>query len=528
MGNLNTVEAFIVGIEDGTTLLKLYLERLRRTPDNGAYQAAVCDHIGEVLRSVQRLRQDLSGVRRADGENDGPLDGLHTVENLEILGEAVNVAALRIADNTLPASDAVLDAMLQATACFVEVAKSLYHAAAPSDRISSSLSRRIVERLRGILSPPDPAGSFHPTGEVFGRITTEFSIGGDEGQDPFDDLTTDIDFFDDVIGGLDEAFDFMEGKAEQPPAESPTAKTSKSVVLDREASAPTAFGLNSFSDELRDLFANIAAGYVQPVKEFVADLRRGNISLDWVEVCRPSVKSIARASESMEFLELSERLTAFDALLAEGPRETETSRRQQEWRGRVLRAYADLESFLPQTFRISDAAASSSEGIIINALLKQIQGVGRGTIRRLFAAGMTSVAAYATASPTDLAAAGVKPALAARICECMRDYKSRQDATRPTPAADDARWLALAKLVEELKRQQFLFKQATLEEWYRRGDSSSRKKECRKERQRVMWQVSVELAELGQEAFLQEIKNLVFDQRISRLERLLRGKTHPD
>jgi hypothetical protein len=43
-----------------------------------------------------------------------------------------------------------------------------------------------------------------------------------------------------------------------------------------------------------------------------------------------------------------------------------------------------------------------------------------------------------------------------------------------------------------------------------------------------MWQVSVELAELGQEAFLQEIKNLVFDQRISRLERLLRGKTRPD
>lgn len=506
MSHHSSLEAFIVDIEDSTTLLKLYIDRLRRSPGNLSYHLSVCEHTDEILNAVRDLRRNLSSVSPSISVG---------VAGLEELADAANTMGLRMAGLPIEEHGTILDTLAQATACLVDIMKSLSD---PVKTLDLSVSRHVTTRLRALADPSGAVSDpFRPTGEFARRITTELSFGGHE--DPFDDLTMDADFFDDVIDSLEGAFD---AAAESTPIFGSTAGggdlSLSSLVIGTASGESPAFGVESLNDELRELFAGIAAGYMQPVKEFIGELRRGNFSREWLDVCRPAVTSIIRASESMEFTALTRRLVAFDKLLAAGHREGENRKLARQWKLQVLVTYADLEEFLPRTFLIPPTEVSS-EGIIINSLLKQVKGVGQGTIKKLFAAGMSNLDAYRNASPGDLAAAaGIKKHLADRICERFRDYgtESREN------SGILSRVTELAEAVSALKQTQFKFKQATLDEWYRRADSAE-KRRCRKERQMAMWRINVLLAESGEVEFLQEIKNLIFDKRIDRLQELVEG-----
>lgn len=506
MSHQSSLESFIVDIEDSTTLLKLYIDRLRRSPGNLSYHLSVCEHTDEILNAVRDLRRNLANVSPSIGVG---------ISGLEELADAANTLGLRMASLPIEEHGTILDTLAQATACFVDIMKSLSD---PVKTLDLSVSRHVTTRLKALS---DPAGMisdpYRPTGEFARRITTELSFGGHE--DPFDDLTMDADFFDDVIDSLEGAFD---AAAESTPIFSgPGADggTISSLILGTSSGEAPAFGVESVTEELRDLFAGIAAGYIQPVKEFITELRRGNFSREWLEVCRPAIANIIRAADSMDFQALSKRLTTFDKLLAGGAREGENRKLAKQWKLQVLVAYTELEEFLPATFLIPSTPVSP-EGIIINSLLKQVKGVGQGTIKKVFAAGMTSLANYATATPGDLAAAaGIKKHLAERICERFRQYGEESPRT-----AAELRLSQLTEAVADLKRKQFDFKRATLDEWYRRADSAE-KRRCRKERQAAMWRINVLLAEAGEVDFLNEIKNLIFDKRIERLQEMVDSLT---
>jgi hypothetical protein len=128
---------------------------------------------------------------------------------------------------------------------------------------------------------------------------------------------------------------------------------------------------------------------------------------------------------------------------------------------------------------------------------------------------MSRLESYTTGLPSDIAlAAGIKRTLAERICQRIDAYLRARETT------DTAGPQRLLGLVEELKQRQFEFKRATLEEWYRRTDSTE-KKRCRKARQETMWRINIALVELEQLDVLHEIRNAVFDKRIRRLEELV-------
>jgi hypothetical protein len=157
---------------------------------------------------------------------------------------------------------------------------------------------------------------------------------------------------------------------------------------------------------------------------------------------------------------------------------------------------------------------AESESIILNSLLKQIKGVGRVTIGRLFSAGLVSLESFYLAEPGDLAAAsGIKVALAERICERFRNYRSVAEL-----ASDRGHVVRrLEQLVDELRSAQFEFKKATLEEWYTHAPSRAKAK-SRRTRQQTMWKINVALAELGELVLLRALKDEVYDKRLERLE----------
>ncbi|MFQ3582241.1 MAG: hypothetical protein SNJ67_02170 [Chloracidobacterium sp.] len=485
MDRFTTLEAFVVGVEDHTTLLKLYLERVRRAPHNPAYFLAVCEHTDELLTAVRELRRAPSGL---------PEHLMEGIEALLALAEAAADLALRLASFGPERQTAALDGLVQSTACFVDVVRAFSDSSRPVD---VSLARQLTQRLHGLLTVVPPSMPSPTTTQSARRITTEVTFDGNE--DPFDDLAVDIDddFLDDVIGSLEGAFDAVVHPTSEFALPEGAWRTDAT-----EAGVP---------DEVRQLFTDIAAGYIQPIKDFIVELRKGSFARDWLEACRPAVVNLRRASASIDFIDLSGRLERFEAALLQDRSEGDRRRYGRHWKLRVLSAYADLEEYLPSAFFIPMAEASS-ESIVVTTLLKQVEGVGQRTIQKLFAAGMSRIESYTTGLPSDIAlAAGIKRVLAERICARFRDHLR----TRESSDADlETRFLGL---VEELKQRQFEFKRATLEAWYRRTDSTE-KKHCRKLRQQVMWQINIVLVELEQLDVLHEIRNAVFDKRIRRLE----------
>lgn len=347
MDRFTSLEAFVVGVEDHTTLLRLYLERLRRAPHNPAYHLAVCEHTDELLTAVRELHRDQNNLSPHTREG---------VEALLSLAEAGAALALRLASFAPEQQTSALDGLTQATTCFVDMVRTM------SDTgrvIEVSLTHQITQRLQGFLAAPLSATP--DTNQQTRRITTEVTFDGNE--DPFDDLAVDLDddFLDDVIGSLEGAFDAA------------THPTSEFALPEGVWQSETEPGVPA---EVRQLFADIATGYVQPIKDFITELRKGAFARDWLEACRPAVVNLRRASQSIAFTDLSIRLERLEAVLLQDHSEGDRRRYGRHWKLRVLSAYADLEDYLPATFFIPPAP-TSSESIVLTTLLKQVEGVGQ-------------------------------------------------------------------------------------------------------------------------------------------------------
>jgi hypothetical protein len=51
--------------------------------------------------------------------------------------------------------------------------------------------------------------------------------------------------------------------------------------------------------EMRALFAQLASSHARPVRDLIIDLKAGEASQRWAELCRPSVKSLSLAAKKL-------------------------------------------------------------------------------------------------------------------------------------------------------------------------------------------------------------------------------------
>ncbi|HSE33860.1 MAG TPA: hypothetical protein VLA93_19975, partial [Pyrinomonadaceae bacterium] len=67
---------------------------------------------------------------------------------------------------------------------------------------------------------------------------------------------------------------------------------------------------------VEQLFADIAANYARPIKNFMFELKRGTATKDWIEICRPAMQGITRAAEGMGLRQAAQRMMDFEAALS--------------------------------------------------------------------------------------------------------------------------------------------------------------------------------------------------------------------
>jgi hypothetical protein len=488
------LDALVVDVEDSTTLLKLYIGRLMKAPARSTFYPALVEHASEISEAVVSLGESQPGrdhlgriasvLRAVAAEFDDEHPA--TLERILALQEGVDLL------------EAQLDHMVR----FEE-------GGAPEVLASLERLEASVGAVRPLAAPATRGGSAPETYE----------------EDPFDEFALTDEFLDELVDGFDAALDASVAPHGPAPAATAPESPSAPVVASFDPSVvePGPVRLSAAEEgALRELFAQIASGYVGPITDFVGKLRVGPVTAAWVDLCLPAVASMARASASMGYGSVKQALTDFGSLLEQvrsGARVVDG-----DDRARVLAAYQRLAELLPPAFPIVAAdPGAESESIILNSLLKQIKGVGRITIARLFAAGLVSLEAYDVADPGDLAAAaGLRLGLATAICERFREYREASQLAADAEQAAER----LEALVAELRTTQFDFKKATLEEWYTHEPSRAKAK-ARRARQQCMWKINVAIAELGEVDFLNSIKDEIYDKRLARLDEFVRERRAP-
>ncbi len=260
------------------------------------------------------------------------------------------------------------------------------------------------------------------------------------------------------------------------------------------------------------LFADIAANYARPIKNFIFELKRGTATKDWIEICRPAMHGITRAAEGMGLKEAAMRMVDFETALGLA-QNGEDRVLVGDVRDLLLLCYEDLIKVMPQAFVLGEEE-QQREGIIIDSLLKQIPDVGRVTIDKLYRAGLTSLATLYLAKRDDLAVAtGIPAQLSERICEKFQAYKKRLE--NSSRDLNDSRE-RLAMLLDELRMHHEGYQQAS-----EKPSASEDKRACREQRQSCVLWINVLLAEIGELDLINELEKLSFERRIKRLEEYL-------
>jgi hypothetical protein len=305
-------------------------------------------------------------------------------------------------------------------------------------------------------------------------------------------------FLDEVVEAFDEAFEAaFPDKVDQPVNDSVTAGQDEVAV--------------------QELFRNIAAAYALPLKNFVFELQRHTATKDSIEFCRPILRSISSAADSVNLPETVKRMTEFDTALSLGQTSSDHLLKG-ETRQQILASYELLAEVLPEAFRM-DGEAQQRGDIIIQSLLPQVPGIGCITFEKLYQAGLGSLDMLFLANREDLAAVtAIAPELCESICNKVQKYRAEAEA-RARPPAQSGYRSRLVELVNELRHQM------NTEKVKREAGSDTPAVDARRRRlrrrQQCFLEINVTLAELGELAFINQLKKLSFKQRLQVLDEYL-------
>ncbi|MBX3226924.1 MAG: hypothetical protein KIT84_40750 [Labilithrix sp.] len=263
---------------------------------------------------------------------------------------------------------------------------------------------------------------------------------------------------------------------------------------------------------VRELFSELAANHMRHVRDFMIDVKWGEVTRDWIHICLPPVRTLRRAAERLELAELE---VALGKLAIELDRSNEAGGQMLDSveKQRLLETYNALVDILPQAFAL-DRDKTQREAVIVQALLLQIPDVRKVTIDKLHAAGLTSLTVLFEANANDIShVAGIPLEVATRIVERVDAYRNELKASSPTDAraAERERLAALAK---ELKTHHDGYEDAA-NGWG--SDAKAKKREHFKGREEAWLEISVLLARFGEVDRLQGIEKVPFAQRITQL-----------
>jgi hypothetical protein len=267
--------------------------------------------------------------------------------------------------------------------------------------------------------------------------------------------------------------------------------------------------------EVRALFEQVLIANARPVRELGIELSWGDLPKLWIDVAIPTLSSLSSAARQLELSSLANSLDAF-ARACEAARAGGSDLVEGSTRTTLLSEYERLIEAHRPAFELRDERVLR-EGVIVQSVLRQVRDVGKVTLDKLFAAGLTSLEAYRLAKPGDIATTtGIPIELATRIADRFHAYRIEAASWRPTDDRRDERAL-LSQLARELQALQVDLDAAS------RGwttESVAKKRRLTAQRGETLLRAQVVLAHLGETKRLAELERAPIAAKIALLEEL--------
>jgi hypothetical protein len=278
-----------------------------------------------------------------------------------------------------------------------------------------------------------------------------------------------------------------------------------------QSDAPPPRGGNEADQaEMAELFRQIAATYLAPIRDFMVALdMEESVPREWLEMCTPAVASLARSAQSSGLVELSLALSELEQAFLRAERGFAGGLVEAD-REALTNAYRKLVDLLPLAFNVEEER-DRREPIIVQSLLRQVPDVRKVALDKLYAAGLTTLRMYYVAKPADISeAAGLPLALARRIVQRFAEYKRGLAAMAPSEdrSAEHARLEKLRARLELHHRD--------LEE-KAAGQSAKDRSRMRQARSDTMLEINVLLARLGEIGLVERLERLPFQRKVAEL-----------
>ncbi|MEM6993776.1 MAG: hypothetical protein AAF721_24895, partial [Myxococcota bacterium] len=266
-------------------------------------------------------------------------------------------------------------------------------------------------------------------------------------------------------------------------------------------------------NEIRRLFAEIAAHHAAQLRDFFLELSLSPTSKQWGDICAPALTSIRRAASGIANAPVEKALGRLEKALDSSRRGSETLI-GGESRDQLLAAFGQLTELLPEAFDLKGHRARR-DPVIVHTLLEQVPGMSTLATDRIYAAGLSSLDAFYDARPSDLAATtGVSEELCAAVVARFAEYRKGR-AERAEHAEHDAERKRLKAIVDDVRKLQEAFREAEMQE---RGRE---KRKLRAQRGQLLQNINLALAHLGQVALIEEIARIPVDAKLKRVDRYL-------
>lgn len=474
MEDLKAIEEFVVNTDDIRNLIDIYSARIKAYPDNRSYYKALALQCGEYYLASKNL-------------------GISSINDIVLL--LFQVAKL-LEEKGVTAEARMMENFTAEIHNIGQYIRNWFKEPGKPFRYESEaipLLRNYIRQLQRMpVHPPEPNGQ--------GIV-----------EDPFDEMESLGDFVDSFLDDFDSAFD---------------AITIEGSRDDTSASE----GMLQLSDneqtELEKLFLSISGAYIQPVKDFIGELRDGATSKEWVDICLGSIRLIEDAGTKMSLEKVTSIVKRFKdlMLMAKTSANMTISR---DIRIQLLKEYATLTDLMPEAFATSDSHASRGsqrDSIIVNAILRKTPGIGPVSRNKLIAAGMNSLDKFFVANPKDLAAvSGLSESQASLLCRVFREYRESLAHLSEHTSSKQPSLLKIFKLIGQLKALHKQFREKTRLALYEVGHEDELN-QLRLDRQRCMWEINIVMAELDAYHLVEDFRRMVYDRRIERIDEFIKAE----
>jgi len=284
-------------------------------------------------------------------------------------------------------------------------------------------------------------------------------------------------------------------------------------------SAPAGEGTSTPSDRAAMLatFEDLSVAHTASVRSLMMEVRWGEAQTSWIELARPSLRSLRSMAGQIGNGPLTAALDGFDAALEKALAPGAPPAVSSSTREALLAAYGPLAACLPRAFEL-EGERDRREPLVVRALLEQVPGLDALMIERMVAAGLGRLEELVRAKPDEVAVvANIAADVAAAAVARVQSFKRATQAALATldPAATSRE---LQALVHALQKDHTAFEDAS-RGWSEAGAAA--KRQLRWQRQVGFLQIVIALARLGEIDLALRLEKLPFAKRIEELERLI-------